>query len=170
MGIVYGLYFKTNIALPIIIASIIFLILYLSTRKKRLMYFFIKEKKIILILFISAIISNTYFNLKNNQYEETYKSIPQNFKTTATVVSDAKETQYYCSYNVKISNKKFITYVKKGYEQKIKYGTKIYLEGEYTEPEDSRNYKGFSYKEYLKTKKIYGTIKANNIQVIIGCL
>ena len=35
----------------------------------------------------------------------------------------------------------------------------IYLKGEYLIPNESRNYKGFNYREYLKTKKIYGTIR-----------
>jgi len=168
IGIVYGLYFKTSIALAIIIISIIFLILCLITRKRRLIYFLMKRRKLILIIFISAIISNIYFNLKNNQYEKFYKIIPENLKTTATIVSESKETEYYYSYNVEISNKKFIMYVKKGYMDNLKYGMKIYLEGEYSEATDSRNFKGFSYKEYLKTKKIYGTIKidSNNIDVL----
>jgi len=166
IGIVYGLYFKTSIALAIIIISIIFLILCLITRKRRLIYFLMKRRKLILIIFISAIISNIYFNLKNNQYEKFYKIIPENLKTTATIVSESKETEYYNSYNVEISNKKFIMYVKKGYMDNLKYGMKIYLEGEYSEATDSRNFKGFSYKEYLKTKKIYGTIKINEIEIL----
>lgn len=166
IGIVYGLYSKTSIALVIIIISITLVILCLKTRKKQLIYFLIRRKKLILIVFISAIISNQYFNLKNNQYEKIYKSISENIKTTATIVSEPKETEYYYSYDVEISNKKFIMYVKKGHEKNIKYGMKIYLEGEYSKPEDSRNYKGFSYKEYLKTKKIYGTIKISKVQIL----
>ena len=36
----------------------------------------------------------------------------------------------------------------------------------FQEPSDMRNYKGFSYKKYLKTLKIFGTIKANKINLI----
>lgn len=36
----------------------------------------------------------------------------------------------------------------------------------FQEPSDTRNYKGFSYKKYLKTLKIFGTIKANKINLI----
>lgn len=36
----------------------------------------------------------------------------------------------------------------------------------FQEPSDTRNYKGFSYKKYLKTLKIFGTIKASKINLI----
>lgn len=104
--------------------------------------------------------------LVNNKYEETYKKIPENVTIVATVVSEAKETEYYYSYEVKVNNEKFIMYVKKNNQQNLKYGMKIRLEAEYTEPEDARNYKGFSYKYYLKTKKIYGSFKASKISII----
>lgn len=48
----------------------------------------------------------------------------------------------------------------------IKYGSIISFKGEFIEPEIQRNYKGFSYKEYLKSIGIYGTIKADNVKVI----
>ncbi|MBQ3145514.1 MAG: ComEC/Rec2 family competence protein [Clostridia bacterium] len=64
-------------------------------------------------------------------------------------------------------NKKFILNVKTDVN-KLEYGDLIKLEGEYITPSQSRNYKGFNYREYLKTKKIYGTIKidGNNIVVL----
>lgn len=38
----------------------------------------------------------------------------------------------------------------------------IEVDGEYIIPSEARNYKGFDYREYLKSKKIYGTIKNSN--------
>ena len=52
--------------------------------------------------------------------------------------------------------------MKKDKNSKPKYGDLIKIDGEYIIPSESRNYKGFDYREYLKTKKIYGTIKTNN--------
>lgn len=46
--------------------------------------------------------------------------------------------------------------------KKLEFGTKIKLEGEYSAPEGQRNFKGYSYKEYLMTKEIYGTVKIEN--------
>ena len=84
------------------------------------------------------------------------------------IISSAKENEYYNSYTIKgkteeFKNKKFILYVKK--EISLEYGDKIKIIGEISKPEDSRNYKGFSYKKYLQTEKIYGTIKAEKIEV-----
>lgn len=164
IGIIYGLYLKTGIAFTIILLGL--LLFLIQKNKKKLIYFLYKRKKIILIFFISMIISILYTISVNNKYEKIYKEIPKEIKTTATIVSEAKQTEYYYSYEIKISNKKFIMYVKKDYPQKLKYGMKIILEGEYIEPTEDRNYKGFNYKEYLKTKKIYGSIKAEKISII----
>ena len=64
--------------------------------------------------------------------------------------------------------KKFYLYVKKNEKEKLKYGDLIEINGEYEEPSEARNYKGFNYKEYLKTKKIYGSIKvdSSNVEII----
>ena len=137
----------------------------IQKNRKRVIFFLVRRKKVILVFFISLIISNLYFNFKNYQYKKVYEKFPRNIKAEAVVISDSKETEYYYSYNVKIENKKFILYVKKGYSYKLKYGMSISLEAEYSEPEESRNFKGFNYKEYLKTQKTYGILKAKNIKV-----
>ena len=76
-------------------------------------------------------------------------------------------------YNIKIKkgkykNKRFYLYTSKNKEKELEYGDLIEINGEYMAPSEARNYKGFDYREYLKTKKIYGSIKAdkNNIKVI----
>lgn len=43
----------------------------------------------------------------------------------------------------------------------------IEVDGEYIIPSEARNYKGFDYREYLKSKKIYGTIKNSNKNIKI---
>ena len=65
----------------------------------------------------------------------------------------------------KYNGKKFYLYVKRDENNKLKYGDLIELIGEYLIPSDQRNYKGFNYREYLRTKKIYGSIKATNDEV-----
>lgn len=164
IGIIYGLYFKISIALLVIL--IIYLLFLIQKNKHKVFYYFAKRRKVILIIILSAIISNLYFIFINQKYETFYKNISENIQTTATVVSEAKETDYYYSYEIKVEGKKLILYVKKSYPQKLKYGMWISLEGTYQEPQEATNYKGFNYKEYLKTKKIYGSIKANEIIII----
>lgn len=175
IGIIYGLYCKTSIAIIIILLALfLFLIKKNKTKKAksenkilyRIIFFLRKRRRVILLIFISIIISNLYISLVNQKYEKLYKEIPKNIKTEATIVSEAGETEYYYSYDIKIKNKKFILYVKKSNPQKLKYGMQISLEGEYIEPTEARNFKGFNYKEYLKTKKIFGSIKASSISVI----
>lgn len=53
--------------------------------------------------------------------------------------------------------------------KKLEYGNKIIVTGIYEQAYVNRNYKGFNYKEYLKTKKIYGTInveKSSTLTII----
>ena len=68
-------------------------------------------------------------------------------------------------YTIKIKsgefkNKKLYLYLKKDKSNQIN--------GEYIIPSRARNFKGFDYLEYLKTKKIYGSIKvsSSNIKVL----
>ena len=122
--------------------------------------------KTILLILITIIISSIYAILVNQNYENIYKQIPKKIKTNAIITSEGQETEYYHAYQIKVENRRFILYVKKSWSQKLKYGMKIRLEGTYSKPQEARNHKGFSYKEYLKTKKICGSIKADNLQVI----
>ena len=66
----------------------------------------------------------------------------------------------------KYYGKRFYLYTKND-EKELEYGDLIEINGEYTDPSKARNYKGFDYSEYLKTKKIYGSIKADRNQVKI---
>lgn len=164
LGIIIGLYLKQSIAcIVIILALLLFLI---QKNKHKSYFFFAKRRKVFLIIFISAIISNIYLNLINLKFKKVYNEFPTEVKKTATVKSDAKETEYYKSYNIDVDGKTFILYVKKNYPHELKYGMLITFEGTYTKPPEDRNYRGFNYREYLKTKKIYGTIKAQEVNVI----
>lgn len=129
------------------------------------------NRKTIIIFCISAIISNYYILYVNNKYIEFYKKTPNIMNIEAVVVAEREEKEYSYKYIIKVKNgiykgKKFILSAKK---DDLKYGDLIEIkEGEYIAPLERRNYKGFDYREYLKTKKIFGTIKANNnkIQVL----
>lgn len=48
----------------------------------------------------------------------------------------------------------------------IKYGDSLYIEGEFKQPEEARNYKGYNYKQYLKTKKIIGTVELEKVKIL----
>lgn len=110
-----------------------------------------------------AIISNAYIMILNYKYK-AFKV--DNSPVIAYVVEDKSEHQYYNSYVVKDANQnRFIIYVKKNIN--LRYGDKIEFKGEYIKPQGRRNYKGFDYEIYLRSKKILGSYKiGNEIKVV----
>ena len=154
IGIIYGLYLKTSMA----IFFIFFLIPSIIKYKK-----FYKNRKIIITLLASAIIFSSYINILNNKYEKFYKNIRNEIEIEAIIISEAKDADYYKVYSIKSKDKRFILYTN---NINLKYGMRIKIRGDFLEPEERRNYKGFDYKQYLKTRKIYGSIKSNNIEII----
>ena len=90
----------------------------------------------------------------------------------AKIVSMKKEKSRSNSYTVKIiqsnieksKNTKIIIYTSK--EIDLKYGDVIQILGDFSKAEVARNYKGFSYRNYLKQSKIYGSMYASNVKVL----
>lgn len=102
-----------------------------------------------------------YLNIK---YNEFYKTPQETINENAIVIKEGVEKEYSYTYIIKIvdgkyKNKKFVLSTNK--KNTLQYGDLINIKGEYIIPTESRNYKGFNYREYLKSKKIYGTIKTN---------
>lgn len=127
------------------------------------------NKKCIFLFIISAIIFNLYVLILNNIYKNFYKQVEEKVKIEAVIVSSKTEKEYYNSYTIKgtnsiFKNKKFILYVNKNIE--LEYSNKVVIEGTFIEPNEARNYKGFNYKKYLQTNKVYGTIKSSNVKII----
>ena len=158
IGIIIGVYFKIGIPF------ILLLLLILSIMKH-------KSFKTCIIIALTILISSSHVMYLNNKYQKIYKySKYENVKLVGTVCSQIEETDYKYIINVKLDkNIKLILQVEKDEKElkKLAYGNKIIFTGKYEEPADRRNYKGFSYKEYLKTEGIYGIVKVENkIQVI----
>ena len=184
IGIIYGLYFKKSIAFVLLFIYFIYLILKLLNKKYELK----KNKKhtrniiknylklffninIITIFFISSFISNTYIKFLNKRYEKVYLNSYNTITEDAVIISKAQEKEYTYKYIVKIKdgeykNKKLILYVKKNDKNMFNYGDRIRFEGIYFKADGARNYRGFNYCDYLKTKRIYGTVKVENIEFI----
>ena len=170
IGIIYGLYFKISIAFVIAFISLIYIVLISNKKSKIAKYLKIMLKpSVIYIFFISIIISNYYVTYLNNKYTKFYNNPPEIIKGNAVIIKEAEEKDYSYSYIIKMKdglykNKKFILNTNK---KKLQYGDLIKIKGEYIIPSESRNYKGFNYREYLKSKKIYGSIKSSGeIKVI----
>ncbi|MBR3134186.1 MAG: DNA internalization-related competence protein ComEC/Rec2 [Clostridia bacterium] len=83
----------------------------------------------------------------------------------ATIIDKVKETQYTKVYLCKIKRKRFLLYAKKN-KLDFEIGDIIYFYGTFEKGENQRNYGGFNYNLYLKTRKIYGIFKADSIKRI----
>lgn len=186
IGIIWGLYCNYSIALMYVIiisCCLIFKIIFKSDKKFKIFslkrYFrYIKiiiNFKVIVLIIISSFISNLIAIKLNNKYENLYSNVSNNTQIIGTIVSNVEEKEYKDIYKIKVvsvdgNNNYKDTYlllsVKSNIKVNIEYGDKVQITGEFQEPNAQRNYKGFDYKEYLKTQKIYGTIKASKIEVL----
>lgn len=160
-GDLWGQYLNISIV-PIIFLFIIGF--YSLARKKQK----INKKKIILFLIIS-IISNLQITHLEYKHNTLYQNL-QKIEIEGVIIEGAKETTYKNAYTIKVKkinqspkykNTKLIIYTPK--EEKIQYGRKIKVIGEFTPPNKATNYKAFDYANYLKTKNIYGTVKTEKI-------
>ncbi|MBS1340693.1 MAG: DNA internalization-related competence protein ComEC/Rec2 [Clostridia bacterium] len=151
IGIIMRLYFGSIAFLSIPIAVIILLIT--------------KNKKIIVIL-ICLIISIGYVSILENKYSKI-SDMP--IKEMVTIISDIQEKEYkkVCTAKIVRNNKKILINIKMSQDiPSIKYGDSLYIEGEFKQPEEARNYKGYNYKQYLKTKKIIGTVELEKAKIL----
>lgn len=125
------------------------------------------NSKVLITIMLFAVIANLVINFQNKNYENTYKD-NEKVKCVAVVISQAKEKQYSYVYKIKElnSNKLFYLNLNKKMEKQLEYGDKVKIDAIFQEPSESRNYGGFSYKDYLKTVKIYGTLKAESVTVL----
>ena len=130
-------------------------------------------QKAFMILMIMSVLGNVYTNIQTKKYEQTYM-LQSDIEEYAIIISEPEETDYKKVYDIRVvgnsenKNKKFILKINKNSKINLKYGDLIKLKGEYEKPSVARNYKGFDYSKYLKTKEIYGTIYAqqNNIKIV----
>lgn len=180
IGILWGLYLKISIVPFTIIAMIMYKIVKKIIKEPKNIPYYRKQKKnirrakkyieskstkrgVILIL-CCAILSNKIVEIQNKQYNEKFKNVSQ-ATFIATVVEEQKETKYDKQYKVKVATNTYLILKVKD-KTPIQLGAKIQFIGKFEQPSPQRNYKGFDYKEYLKTKKIYGTVSTNSVKVI----
>ena len=167
-GILWGLYLKMSIVPIFFIFFLVgFVIIKLNIVKNDLVR---DNKNIILLFAIFAILSNIRILNLEKRYDILYKDIEIN-QITGTIISSKNETTYRESYilqvqningNAKYKNTNLIIYTKK--ETNLKYGDNIKLKGKYEQASKRTNYKAFDYREYLKSKNIYGIVQVENIE------
>ena len=183
IGILGGLYLEKSMVLFLSYIAIIILIIkrkkkWKIERYKRYIKLYINNNAII-ILIITAIISSLLIYQKEKEYRNIQNELckTEDIVIKGKIKRGAKTKEYGKIYKVQIEeitqNGKEIKAQKKNiYIQenktkiKLQYGDIIEVKGKYEEPESRRNYKGFDYKLYLKTKNILGTLKSTNIKKV----
>lgn len=126
----------------------------------------IKKDKKIIILLVFVILSFIYIDILENEYNRIEN---KQIEEKAVIISDIQEKEYKYIYEAKFleNNKKVLISIKKSQQiDKINYGDLIYLEGKLEIPKIATNYKGFDYRQYLKTKKIQGIVIADNVKIL----
>lgn len=131
-----------------------------------------------------------YMHILNNYYDEKYEELESlnGSHCTAIVVSKGEKKEYKDVYEIEIKGIKLLLNLKKSKNKslqnkenkylsnkdsknsgfKLKYGDKIEFYLKYEKPSTARNYMGFDYSNYLKTKKIFGTVnlKEEDVEII----
>ena len=103
--------------------------------------------------------------------------MPEQITLRAIVTSEPKDKDYKYTYTIKVKeiegqngceNTQLILNVNKNKlnGDVLKFGDEILLTGEFERPNGARNYKGFDYKNYLKSKRIYGTVQLDSYKLI----
>ena len=152
-GIITGLYQKIGIAF------ILFFILKLKLNKKNFI--------IIIVCFILSYIHISFLeNMYDTKYDEKYDKV----NMIGVVVSNPIKRDYSVEYTIKVkkfnqsrkfNGTKLILKVKKSENDYLKYGQIVQVKGEFEKAKTSGNYKGFDYREYLRTKGVHGIITSN---------
>ena len=176
IGIILGLYCKISIALLYLFCFIIYSLFKKPHSKKFKLvslkrYFryvkLIITKKVFIIIILVSIISNTITLYKNYEFKKKIANLSgKEIKTEGIIISNVKNKKYSDMYTIKTKDKKYYLNIKKSENIDLEYGDRINLTGNFIEPETQRNYRGFDYRNYLKTQGIYGNINVNNITKI----
>lgn len=180
IGILWGLYFKFSIVLCyiLILATYYSLKKFFHFRKKREFKLLsiaryskylklIVNAKVVFIFMIFSILSYGIVLFQNHQYETLYQD-GEEVEIIGVIVSQKIEKPYYDLYQIKVLNSKsFNLYIQVSKKNKeLEYGTQVKLQGEYKKPAKQRNEEGYDDTQYLKTLKIAGRVKVEQIEVV----
>ena len=180
-----GLYFNFSIVPLYILIAIIYFVknklikrkvkkLNLLNPRRYFRYFkLFFNSKVLITIYITSIISNTITIFQNSKYENLYKD-EENLSGTAIVISEKEEKEYNYIYKIKIldigkencKNTYLYLKVSKKKDVFLEYGDVIKFNGKFQEASRKRNYGGFNYKDYLKSIKIYGTVKVDEMKIL----
>lgn len=164
IGIIMGLYLSSF--------GIVFLLCFL------LLIIAFKINKKICIYILIIIIGFSYIKFIDYSYEKDYGLVnsKENYIIEGIVVSDKRDKKYKEVYDLDVKkidgikikkSKKYLLNIKKSKDINIKFGDYIKINAKIELPSKARNYMGFDYKRYLKSKKIIATIlDVENVEIL----
>lgn len=133
----------------------------MGTNRKELM-----NRKICAITLIYIIVIMGLYKMGIVLFDVSFN---EDIRKEVTILEYVKDTDYMNVYKAKIKNNNVLLYLKKQKDRKIKkfeIGDVILIEGKFKEPNTQRNYGGFNYKMYLRSKNIYGSINVEEYKKI----
>lgn len=131
------------------------------------------KKTICIALIFFVLFFIIYIYICNTLYENIYDKIQKESEIllNGVIQSEGVKKEYKTVYTIEVKsgeykNKKLLLNVKK--DIYLQYGDLIKIKGKIEIGEQARNYKGFDYRRYLKTKNIIGIVSVKNpdIQVL----
>lgn len=171
IGILFGLYCHISIAL--FVMFLFFSCIWFIIKHKNLKRYdtVLDLKKAIILFSVCILLSCIFTNIKNNQYENKNKQMEEEETYTGIISSNPTIKEYHTQYKVtitKVGNKSsnIIVYLRIKGRSQFEYGDEIAFQGEYSEPDEARNDKGFNYKKYLRSNGIIGIVKTNKVEKI----
>lgn len=197
IGILLGLYFKVSIILflSIFVVGVAFWLYnkYVLEKKSKLqkksvwilkkLYRYLKvyiSKKVVIVFVVFVVLGYLLLVCKDIKFEKFYEDMNMcilsgNASGYGVIVSDKEDKEYSDVYRIKLLEVNGISYsnvycflkLKKQSDSVVKYGDLVRFEGEFQEPQNRTNFKGFSYKEYLKTINVYGTFSSTYNKVAV---
>ncbi len=184
LGIIWELYFeKSLVPFFIAILVIIFLLFFKLYKPKRsikriiIVFFNYYNLKVILVSITAFFIAVVQINGINSKIKKAYEKFENNEMIyVGTIISDKKEGKYKDSYIIKVEyvinnntlEKNHYKYILKLKKKNLEYGDKVQIKGILERPNKRRNYKGFSYEEYLKSQEIIGIINSEDEVYVIN--
>lgn len=164
IGIIMGLYLS-SFGIVFLLCLLLFIITFKFNKK---MYIYI----------LIIIIGFSYIKLIDYSYEKDYGLVnsKENYIIEGVVVSNKRDKEYKEVYNLDVKkidgvkikgSKKYLLNIKKSKEMDLKFGDYIKINAKIELPSKARNYMGFDYQRYLKSKKIIATIiDVENVEIL----
>ncbi len=164
IGIIMGLYLS-SFGIVFLLCFLLFIIAFRFNKK---MYIYI----------LIIIIGFSYIKFIDYSYEKDYGLVNSkgNYIIEGIVVSDKRDKEYKEVYDLDVKkidgikiekSKKYLLNIKKSKEMNIKFGDYIKINAKIEQPSKARNYMGFDYQKYLKSKKIIATIiDVENVEIL----